>query len=200
MKTRLIQKVTAISIIATILFISSVQNTRIFADEKNDKNSSVNGVVVRAVFKFGSQVETIDNFKVFKQLGGFDRSTMPSFTLEGIVDGDRPLLYQTVDETYHRGQNPNDRHEFDVDVYLHNDKLLRHFVYSNCIVKDYSVTTDFDDKQAWSGDKKFAIVDKFNFECNGYGMKNPVLEQKIKDEQKLESAKIMEMFKRQLQN
>lgn len=194
------QKITAISIITAALLIPSTQGSVIFADEKRNDSSSVNGVVIRAVFKFGAQQETIDTFRVFKQLGGFDRSTMPRFELEGVVNGDRPLLYQVVDQTYHDGQSAVDKHYFDVDVYLHNDKLLRHFVYYKCIVQDYSVTTNFDDEEAWNGDKKFAIVDEFKFQCNGYDLKNPPLEQKIKEEQNRESAKILELFKRQLQN
>lgn len=189
------QKITAISIITAALLIPSTQGSVIFADEKSNDSSSVNGVVIRAIFKFGAQQETIDTFRVFKQLGGFDRSTMPTFELEGVVDGDRPLLYQVVDQTYHYGQFAADKHYFDVDIYLHNDKLYRHFVYSQCIVQDYSVTTNFDDEEAWNGDKKFAIVDEFKFQCSGYDLKNPLLEQKIKDHEKEAAEKTDQMMR-----
>ena len=72
---------------------------------------------------------------------------------------------------------------FDVDVYLHSGEVVyRHFTYTDCSVQNYWVDTEFDKEETYSGKTKFAIVDKFEFQCNGFKLMNPIYERFLKEE------------------
>ncbi|MBA4717732.1 MAG: hypothetical protein HRO68_00910 [Nitrosopumilus sp.] len=106
-------------------------------------------------------------------------SEKPTFKLEGIMDFDKPHLYEAADITSKRGvYNLGYNYaQFDVDVYLHkNGETLRHFKYFDCSVLDYKVITLFDKEEGWTTSKGFATIDEFEFECNGYSPGNPLLD------------------------
>lgn len=171
-------------IIATILFVPTIDMAS-FAEEKK-KTNSVNDIAITVVFHFREKQETVKTFEVFTQNSGYSRATeTPTFSLQGVVGGDKVMLYQAADMTYLHGGNLNhDYSEFDVDVTLHNEKKsYRQFTYSDCYVKDYAVSTDFDDEEAWDGEKKFALIDEFEFECRGYMPYNLMYKQMLHDEE-----------------
>ncbi len=111
-------------------------------------------------------------------MAGFDRLTgSPTFKLEGVLDSDRVYLYEAADMAYHRGitYSQHQYGHFDVDIYLHKEGMtLRHFKYTDCAVNDYEVTTLFDKEEGWTTSKGFAIIDEFEFGCNGYQPNNPL--------------------------
>ena len=176
------QKITSI---ATIIVISLIviglanQNNETLAEETKDPYPSANDVKIHTVMTFNQGVEESDGFQVFIQNKGFnEEKETPQFQLIGAVDGDRRMLYNTVDYTFERGlsdQN-HDYSSFGVDVYLKNGKPLRAFHYSDCRATDYKVFTDYDKEEGWFG-KGFATLDSFTFTCAGYQPINLLEEQ-----------------------
>ena len=151
----------------------------VLAEETEEKQyTTANNVAVHTVFKFRAGVEESDGFQVYEQMSGFDRSLeSPAFKLEGVMDFDRPHLYEAADTEYLRGvgETQHKYGQFDVDVYLHKDgQTLRHFKYGDCSVSDYKVVTLFDKEEGWTTSKGFAIIDEFEFECSGYSPNNPI--------------------------
>ncbi len=175
------------TIFASVLAISlvtlsgMVQQPQIFAEETDEKQYiKANDVAIHAVFGFREATEESDGFQVYKQMSGFDRdSESPTFKLEGVIDYDRAYLYKAADMAFHRGTSntQHDYGQFDVDVYLHKEGVtLRHFKYVDCSVIDYQVTTLFDKEEGWTTSKGFAIIDEFEFSCNGYKPNNPLFD------------------------
>jgi hypothetical protein len=168
-------------LIASVVTLSGMVQPQIFAEETDEKQyTKANDITIHTVFSFREAVEKSDNFQVYKQVSGFDRnSESPVFKLEGIMDFDRPYLYEAADTTFHRGisDTQHDYGQFNVDVYLHKDGVtLRHFQYSDCKVANYKVDTLFDKEEGWTTSKGFATIDVFEFECSGYKPNNPVLD------------------------
>ncbi len=161
------------------ILIGTTQGTQILAEEVDKKKyTNANDVTIHTVFTFREAVEESDGFQVYKQMSGFDRQTeSPMFKLEGVVDYDRVYLYEAADMAYHRGITDTQHKygQFDVDIYLHKEGMtLRHFKYKDCSVVDYQVITLFDKEEGWTTSKGFAIIDEFEFECNGYQPNNPL--------------------------
>jgi len=168
-------------LIVSLVGLSGIAQPQIFAEETEEKQyTKANDVAIHTVFEFRAGVEESDGFQVFKQMSGFDRnSESPSFKLEGVMDFDRPYLYEAVDMAFQRGvgETQHKYGQFDVDVYLHKDgQTLRHFTYSDCSVSDYKVVTLFDKEEGWTTSKGFATIDEFEFECSGYSPNNPLID------------------------
>ena len=168
-------------LIVSLVTLSGIVQPQIFAEETDEKQyTKANDVAIHTVFSFREGVEESDGFQVFKQMAGFDRnSESPTFKLEGVIDFDRPYLYEAVDMAFYRGISDTQHNyaHFDVDVYLHKDgETLRHFKYSECNVLDYKVITLFDKEEGWTTSKGFAIIDEFEFECAGYKPNNPLFD------------------------
>ena len=173
-------------ILASVLTISlatlfGMVQPQIFAEETEEKQyTKANDVAIHTVFGFREAIEESDGFQVYKQMSGFDRdSESPAFKLEGVMDFDRPHLYEAVDMAFERGTHDSQHNygQFDVDVYLHKDgQTLRHFTYSECSVSDYKVVTLFDKEEGWTTSKGFATIDEFEFECSGYSPNNPLID------------------------
>ncbi len=167
-------------LIVSLVTLSGIAQPQIFAEETEEKQyTKANDVAIHTVFEFNGVTEETDGFQVFKQMSGFDKiRESPAFKLEGIMDFDKPHLYEAADMTSKRGIT-NIGHnyaQFDVDVYLHkNGETLRHFRYVDCRVFDYKVITLFDKEEGWTTSKGFATIDEFEFECNGYSPDNPLL-------------------------
>jgi len=142
---------------------------------------------IRAVttFTFNNGVE-VNNFSIFSQnsvLSNIEatsdaaftkKSVYPGFKLKGAI-GDYPMLYKFVDDNRHiQGVSGTlSRNLFDVDVDLMDgNNILRGFNYSNCRSIDYSVETETADDESYKEDF-FAVVNVFDFECQGYHPNNP---------------------------
>lgn len=168
-------------LIVSLVGLSGIVQPQIFAEETEEKQyTKANDVAIHTVFEFRTGIEESDGFQVYKQMSGFDLdSEIPTFKLEGVMDFDRPYLYEAADMSYLRGIDDS-RHmygQFDVDVYLHKDgQTLRHLTYSGCSVSDYKIVTLFDKEEGWTTSKGFATIDEFVFECNGYKPNNPLMD------------------------
>ena len=161
------------------ILVGTTQVNQIVAEESDEKKyTSANEIAIHTVFTFRAAVEESDGFQVYKQMGGFDRqSEAPTFKLEGVLDSDRVYLYEAADMAYTRGMIDTQHMygQFDVDIYLHKEGMtIRHFKYADCTVIGYEVTTLFDKEEGWTTSKGFAIIDEFEFQCNGYEPNNPL--------------------------
>jgi len=156
----------AIAVTASILLVSTLQQTTIMAQSTED---SVNDISLRVVFQFFEGEEEVNTFKVYKQLGGYGISPNPKFELAGIVDGGHPLLYREAHVHHHQGNNPQIANDFDVAVYLSDGSLTDvHFLYNDCDIVNYNIKTGEDPNvRVWNGQAKFPHVERFVFECNG---------------------------------
>jgi len=176
------KKIILASVLAiSLVTLSGMVQPQIFAEETDEKQyTKANDIAIHTVFSFRAAIEESDGFQVYKQMSGFDRdSESPAFKLEGVMDFDRPHLYEAADMAFKRGIS-NTQHnyaQFDVDVYLHKDgTTLRHFKYVDCSVSDYKVVTLFDKEEGWTTSKGFATIDEFEFECSGYSPNNPLID------------------------
>jgi hypothetical protein len=197
MNKLLSKRITVLLAITAILSIPNVQGTQTFAEEKKESDS-VNDIFLVVNFHFREKIETVETFKVFDtQSSGFDRTKATTFRLEGVIGGDRPMLYKAIDQTYQLGKNQNhDYSEFDVDVIFHNEpSVYRKFIYSDCQVKNYNVFTEFDKEETYQGKTKFAYIDKVEFECRGFGLGNPTYEKMMQDEIKQKTSDALKSMK-----
>jgi len=156
----------AIAVTASILLVSTLQQTTIMAQSTED---SVNDISLRVVFQFFEGEEEVNTFKVYKQLGGYGISDIPKFELAGIVDGGHPLLYREAHVHHHQPDNRQIAKDFDVAVYLSDGSLTDvHFLYADCDIVDYNIKTGEDmNVRVWNGQAKFPHVEHFVFQCNG---------------------------------
>ena len=178
------KKLTLVSVLAiSLVALVGMAQPQSFAEETEEKQyTKANDIAIHTVFEFRGAIEESDSFQVYTQMSGFDRdSESPAFKLEGVMDFDRPHLYEAADVSFERGIH-NTQHnygQFDVDVYLHKDgQTLRHFKYADCSIGDYKVVTLFDKEEGWTTSKGFAIIDEFEFECSGYTPNNPLIDLK----------------------
>jgi len=156
----------AIAVTASILLVSSLQQTTIMAQSTED---SVNDVSLRVVFQFFEGEEEVNTFKLYRQLGGYGTSPLPKFELAGIVDGGHPLLYREAHTHHHQPGNRLIAQDFDVAVYLSDGSFTDvHFLYTKCDIVDYNIKTREDPNvRVWNEQAKFAHVENFVFECIG---------------------------------
>ena len=116
------------------------------------------------------------------------KSKYPSFELRGVV-GDYPMLYKITDDNRSiLGVSGTQlRTLFDVDVNIvKDDEIIRSFTYSNCRVIDYEIHTDNDKEESYIKDK-FALINIFDFECQGYHPGNPVYDAMFNSYEKAET-------------
>ncbi|MGQ0794678.1 MAG: hypothetical protein ACT4N5_00635 [Nitrosopumilaceae archaeon] len=187
MKTNF-QRIVAMGIIATIL-ISAAQVTNSFAQEETETDS-VNDVTLKTIFHFREAKETVYTFKLFDtQSSGFDRTKPLTFRLEGVIGWDKPMLYKAIDTSFIVGKTvQHDYSEFDVDViFQHRDQQLRKFSYGDCQIKNYNVYTEYDREETYNAKTKFVYLDRIDFECRGFELRNPTYDELIK-QQKAEKS------------
>jgi len=186
---------------ASILLLPADQVTKTFADEPTLVMDSVNDVSLGSVFHFREGTETVNTFKVFDTMsGGFDRTKPLTFKLEGVIGGDKPLLYRAVDMTYQLGRNQNhDYSEFDVDViFQHGEQQYRQFTYTDCQIKNYNVYTEYDKEETYNAKTKFVYLDKIEFECRGFSLGNPTYDQMKQDQTQEYTADLLAKMKQQV--
>ena len=162
---------------------SSVSNTY-----EEPIQNSVDDLKTIAKFTSAYAVETIE-FTMFEQsdvittserVSSDDtfnkKSVYPTFELRGVV-GDYPILYNYVDDNrrlHHVGGATSMRDFVDVEIKIVKDgDTLRGFDYSHCRPLDYVVTTETDKEESYVKNK-FALINIFEFECQGYHPNNPV--------------------------
>ena len=163
----------------SVTTLSVLGQSQIFAQETDEKQfTKASNIDIHTVFSFSDGVEESNSFQAYNQMSGFNKNIeSPTFKLQGVVDFDRPILYEATDIIYQRGIT-NTQHnygQFDVDIYLKKDGItLRHFHYTSCTVADYKVSTLFDKEEGWNTSKGFATIDEFEFKCIGYSPNNPL--------------------------
>lgn len=192
-------RIAALSLIAAVLLISTGQITQTFAEENKKESDSVNDISLVAVFYFREATETVNTFKVFDtQSSGYDRTKALTFRLEGVISGDRPILYRAIDQTYQHGKNQNHEFsEFDVEVIFHNEpSIYRKFTYSDCQVRNYNVFTEFDKEETYQGKTKFAYIDKVELECRGFNLENPPYEKMMQDKEEKQTAEYLKSLQK----
>lgn len=185
----------AVGMFFSFLLIYALPTTT-FAESLESEINSVNNISLRAVFHFRAGDEEVTTFKVFNQLGGYDKTTSPKFELHGIVDGSKQLLHEATDAIYHNPFGTSQYSEFDVDIYLSDDAATNtSFNYQKCDIKDYFVETLFDKEETYNGKTKFAYVEHFEIECSGYHPSHLVEAQVTSDGSKITSSLDKEEFK-----
>ncbi len=190
-KLKNILRIAVLSLIATILLIPMDPATQTFAQEKPNNLNSVNDVALQAIFHFRERDEVVNTFKLFDTMSsGFDRTKAVHFKLEGVIGGDKPVLYKAIDYTFTHGINQNhDFSEFDVDVIFHHDEIAqRQFTYSDCEIKNYNAYTEYDKEETYNLKTSFVYLDKIEFECRGFALGNPLYDAMIQAETEQKTA------------
>ena len=111
--------------------------------------------------------------------------------------GSTPLLHKAADLSFFYRNSPADQQggltEFDVKIVIsQGSEQKRAFKYTGCFVSDNSVLTRTDNEEGWTlvRNSGFAVVDKFEFQCQELDPLNPVYEEMIsnKDESNTKSS------------
>ena len=153
-----------------IILLSTIQQSTTFAQTTDDPKAtkSVNGVSMRVVFHFNAGVEETTTFKVFKLLGGYDKTTNLKFQLVGIVDGNTPLLHEATHVTFHRPGMDHPYSDFDMEVYLTDEYSLNVLNrFQGCNINDFFIDVLYDKNKTWQGDIPFAWLETYEFVCLG---------------------------------
>lgn len=194
--TLLAVSITAILVVGSI----GLEYIQITAEEKGPKFEMADGVTVTGIFTFRDGVEIID-IQTFNQKGGFAQQSVsakgddgndstvdgtstftkrsaPAFQIEKIP-GSSPHLYEAADESWFYGGRtiPVEYNYkfFDVDIIIaRGGEILRTFDYKKCTVLNYTIETFSDKEEAYFG-KGFAVIDRFDVECDGYKPQNTEL-------------------------
>jgi len=199
-----IQNLTLLAVSVTaILVVGSIglQYIQITAEEKDPKFEMADGVTITGIFTFRDGVEIID-IQTFNQKGGFGVQTTsagkvedgvkttsdtvtnyskrqaPAFQVEKIPGGS-PHFYEAADESWFYGGRtiPVDYNYkyFDAEIIIaRGGDVIRTFDYKKCTVVNYTVETYSDKEEAYMG-KGFAVIDRFDVECDGYKPQNTEL-------------------------
>lgn len=197
MKKSYLQRLAAISIVASLMLIPASEAAKtVAAEEPVLDTDSVNEIGMRVVFHFIEGNEQVATFKVYKPFAiatsqaaaasirtattsGFDQTSQaPKFVLEKVIGWDTPLLYKAVDVTHKGMTAQQDFIEFDMDItWQRGEKPFRTYHYTDCNVVDYYIYTDYDKEETYNLKTDFVYLDSFTFECRGVDYGNPVYEQ-----------------------
>ncbi|WP_316505892.1 hypothetical protein [Nitrosopumilus sp.] len=158
-----------------------------------------------AVFNYSDGAETIE-FSMFTQSKMISstestssnefvkKTTYPTFDLRGIV-GDYPMLYKFTDENrkIHMVTGTQNRDLVDVDINLmYGDDVVRSFDYSGCRTIDYKVSTSPNSEESYVKNK-FALVNVFDFECQGYSPHNPIYHTMMNPYEKVDTTSTLDL-------
>jgi len=166
----------------TILFIEGYSLSEIIAQEAGEDKgyNFAEDTVITGIFYFQDGPE-ITRFEVFRQTSGFSARETFVFELDKIV-GSTPLLHKAADRSFLFRNSPSeqqDKTEFDVKIVIsQGSEQKRAFKYTDCYVSDNSVLTRTDNEEGWTlvRNSGFAVVDKFEFQCQDMDPLNPVYE------------------------
>jgi len=180
----------------TILFIEGYSLSEIIAQEAGEDKgyNFAEDTVITGIFYFFDGPE-ISRFEVFRQTSGFGARETFVFELDKIV-GSTPLLHKAADLSFFYRNSPGEQQsntEFDVKIVIsQGSEQKRAFKYTGCFVSDNSVLTRTDNEEGWTlvRNSGFAVVDKFEFQCQELDPLNPVYEEMIsnKDESNTKSS------------
>ncbi len=179
LKTVLIATLIVTASLAIFSFEGYSLNEIIAEEAGEDKGYKfAEDTLITGIFEFNGGSE-ISRFEVFTQKSGFQGREAYLFEMEKIV-GDTPYLPKAADLSFFYRNSPGNQQsntEFDVKIVIsQGSEQKRAFQYSDCYVNDYSVVTLFDKEEGWHG-KGFAVVDKFEFQCQVMDLINPVYEE-----------------------
>ncbi len=187
-----LKKIVIATLIVTVSFAIVLFNgyslSEIIAEEAGEDKgyNFAEDTVITGIFYFFDGPE-ISRFEVFRQTSGFGAGETFVFELDKIV-GSTPLLHKAADLSYFYRNSPAEQQsntEFDVKIVIsQGSEQKRAFKYTGCFVTDNSVLTRTDNEEGWTQGKGFAVVDKFEFQCQELDPLNPVYEEMIsnKDE------------------
>lgn len=151
------------------------------------------------VFQFSEGPE-VSRFEVFRQISGFDAKETFVFELDKIV-GSTPLLHHAADRAFlfrNSVTEIQEKTEFDVKIVIsQGSEQKRAFKYIDCYVRDNSVLTRTDNEEGWTQGKGFAVVDKFEFQCQSMEPLNPVYENMMSHEEEVTTESSMDYQKQQ---
>ena len=181
----------------TILSINENSLSEIIAEEAGEDKgyNFAEDTIITGIFYFHDGPE-ISRFEVFRQISGFNAREPFVFELDKIV-GSTPLLHKAADLSFFYRNSPADRQggltEFDVKIVIsQGSEQKRAFKYTGCFVSDNSVLTRTDNEEGWTlvRNSGFAVVDKFEFQCQELDPLNPVYDEMIsnKDESNTKSS------------
>lgn len=170
----------------TILSINENSLSEIIAEEAGEDKgyNFAEDTIITGIFYFHDGPE-ISRFEVFRQISGFNARETFVFELDKIV-GSTPLLHKAADLSFFYRNSPAERQggltEFDVKIVIsQGSEQKRAFKYTGCFVSDNSVLTRTDNEEGWTlvRNSGFAVVDKFEFQCQELDPLNPVYEEMI---------------------
>jgi len=180
----------------TIFFIEGYSPSEIIAQEAGEDKgyNFAEDTVITGIFYFQEGSE-ITRFEVFRQTSGFSAKEIFVFELDKIV-GSTPLLHKAADRSFLFRNSPaeqQDKTEFDVKIVIsQGSEQKRAFKYTDCYVSDNSVLTRTDNEEGWTlvRNSGFAVVDKFEFQCQSMEPLNPVYDAMMSntDESNTESS------------
>ena len=180
----------------TIFFIEGYSLSEIIAEEAGEDKgyNFAEDTVITGIFYFKEGSE-ITRFEVFRQTSGFSARETFVFELDKIV-GSTPLLHKAADRSFLFRNSPaeqQDKTEFDVKIVIsQGSEQKRAFKYTDCFVTDNSVLTRTDNEEGWTlvRNSGFAVVDKFEFQCQDMDPLNPVYDAMMSntDESNTESS------------
>ncbi len=175
----------------TILSINENSLSEIIAEEAGEDKgyNFAEDTIITGIFYFHDGPE-ISRFEVFRQISGFNARETFVFELDKIV-GSTPLLHKAADLSFFYRNSPAERQggltEFDVKIVIsQGSEQKRAFKYTGCFVSDNSVLTRTDNEEGWTlvRNSGFAVVDKFEFQCQELDPLNPVYEEMISNKDK----------------
>ena len=172
--------------------------------EESIKNTDKNLKAV-ATFDYSDGIESVE-FTMFTQSKmisatesteseEFDKkTTYPTFELQGVV-GDYPMLYEFTDNNrkIHKVLGTQNRDLVDVEINLmYGDDVVRSFDYSGCRTTDYEVSASPNNEESYVKNK-FALVNIFDFECQGYSPINPMYDSMMTNYQKADTTSSLDL-------
>ena len=125
----------------------------------------------------------------------FDKkTTYPTFELQGVV-GDYPMLYEFTDKNrkIHKVLGTQNKDLVDVTINLvYGDDVIRSFDYSGCRTTDYEVSASPNNEESYVKNK-FALVNIFDFECQGYSPINPMYDSMMTNYEKADTMSSLDL-------
>lgn len=134
--------------------------------------NSVNNVEIIAEFSFDKQNISIESFKVYRQIAGYNKNSSPIINLQGVVGIDKSILYRAADTHFNKGAGPHGLEhqfsEFTLTVYLQSgDMPIRKMTYRECDITNYTIDTLYDNDYSYNMASAFVLVDNFEITCAG---------------------------------